>query len=181
MYYRLLRRSVTEAQAVIVGSSDLISTFLEDGSSELKDKVFAEFNTLAVLYEMPSEKYIDDGHKIVIRDVAGPAAGTAALEVEPPASSDNYGSNNGVDFFGGSPAPAPAPVPSPATTSAPKPPVDLLGDFFGTPSPAPSPAPAPAARFALSGSANLSAQDFQSKWLSLPAQYVCWLRIGVFF
>jgi len=57
-YYRLLEHDVQEAQDIICGHKDRITTFVEETETEIKDRIFEEFNTLSVVYDQPSEKFI---------------------------------------------------------------------------------------------------------------------------
>jgi hypothetical protein len=58
LYYRLFAHDVDEAGRVINGERDSLVAFAEGGASETREKVFAEFNTLSVVYGMPSERFI---------------------------------------------------------------------------------------------------------------------------
>lgn len=54
---RLLQYSVEEAQRVIAPPLTAISAFAEEQSPELRDRIFEEFNTLAVIYREPSAAF----------------------------------------------------------------------------------------------------------------------------
>jgi len=60
-YYRLLRRSVEEAQQVISPTVAPLSSFAEEQSPEMMDRIFEEFNSLSVIYRRPSQAFIKDG------------------------------------------------------------------------------------------------------------------------
>lgn len=56
---RLLRNNVQQAQAVLGGALPPVNYFAEDVSSEQRDAVFAEFNSLAVLYGAPAATFVE--------------------------------------------------------------------------------------------------------------------------
>ena len=51
LYYRLLRHGVETAERVINPTKQAVSVFAETQSSEIKDRIFDEFNSLAVVYQ----------------------------------------------------------------------------------------------------------------------------------
>ena len=55
---RLLQASVREAERVAGAPLPAISHFSEEQSSELRDRIFDEFNTLAVILRAPSATFI---------------------------------------------------------------------------------------------------------------------------
>jgi len=57
-YFRLLEHDVNEAKEIIMGEKDRIVTFVEETETEIKDRIFEEFNTLSVVYNQPSEKFL---------------------------------------------------------------------------------------------------------------------------
>eukprot|EP00240_Pyramimonas_obovata_P000618 CAMPEP_0118943262 /NCGR_PEP_ID=MMETSP1169-20130426/37958_1 /TAXON_ID=36882 /ORGANISM="Pyramimonas obovata, Strain CCMP722" /LENGTH=566 /DNA_ID=CAMNT_0006888471 /DNA_START=40 /DNA_END=1737 /DNA_ORIENTATION=+ len=60
LYYRLLQYDVKEARRVIVCKrGDALGSFAETHNSDLLDRLFDEFNTLAVLYQKPSFTFTD--------------------------------------------------------------------------------------------------------------------------
>jgi vesicle coat complex subunit len=58
LYYRLLRRDVAAAQQVVAAPKQLIDRFAEDESSKIRERLFEEFDTLSVVYELPSERFV---------------------------------------------------------------------------------------------------------------------------
>ena len=58
MYCRLLQHSVKEAEQVAGSPLPAISHFSEDQSSELRDRIFDEFNTLSVILRAHSAAFI---------------------------------------------------------------------------------------------------------------------------
>ncbi|BBN14125.1 AP-4 complex subunit beta-1 [Marchantia polymorpha subsp. ruderalis] len=59
LYYRLLQHSVEVAERVINPPKQAVSVFAGDQSSEIKDRIFDEFNSLAVVYRQPSYMFLD--------------------------------------------------------------------------------------------------------------------------
>lgn len=57
LYYRLLQLDVHEAARVVNCPKQIVSTFVEVQDQDLKDKIFAEFNTLSVIYGTPEERF----------------------------------------------------------------------------------------------------------------------------
>ena len=47
-----------QAKAVISPALPAISAFSEEQSAELRDRIFDEFNTLAVVYQQPSSAFV---------------------------------------------------------------------------------------------------------------------------
>uniref|UniRef100_A0AAV1U761 AP complex subunit beta n=1 Tax=Peronospora matthiolae TaxID=2874970 RepID=A0AAV1U761_9STRA len=65
LYYRLLAQQPTEQAAAIVAqfrTEETVSVFAESVESDLKDKLFQEFNSLAVVYSKPSELFVSASH-----------------------------------------------------------------------------------------------------------------------
>lgn len=58
LYYRLLGHDVDEAARVVNSSKDPIYSFTEDADSDVKDRLFDEFNTLSVVFGQPAERFI---------------------------------------------------------------------------------------------------------------------------
>ena len=157
LYFRLLRRGVDDAASVVTGGAETkgVATFLEEMNTELKDRVFAEFNTLSCVYGEPSEMFTDEEYAFG----AGAEDPTGLLSS---AGDESKTSVNGWGDDAGAGAGASAPAPAPAAADAG---LDLLG-FFD--SPAPAPAPAAASSWALAPGAVLAPADYQNKWMSLP-------------
>ncbi|EIE24641.1 Adaptor protein complex beta subunit, partial [Coccomyxa subellipsoidea C-169] len=57
LYYRLLQQSVREAERVVGAPLPAISHFAEEQSPELRDRIFDEFNSLAVVLKAPSANF----------------------------------------------------------------------------------------------------------------------------
>eukprot|EP00163_Fabomonas_tropica_P026258 TRINITY_DN4741_c1_g2_i1.p1 TRINITY_DN4741_c1_g2~~TRINITY_DN4741_c1_g2_i1.p1 ORF type:complete len:735 (+),score=210.81 TRINITY_DN4741_c1_g2_i1:45-2207(+) len=58
LYYRLLAHDVDEAARVVNCFKQPIETFIENQASEVEDKLFDEFNSLSVVYQQPSDRFI---------------------------------------------------------------------------------------------------------------------------
>ena len=50
-YYRLLQYDVSVAEHVVNPPKQAVSVFADTQSSEIKDRIFDEFNTLSVVYQ----------------------------------------------------------------------------------------------------------------------------------
>lgn len=57
---RLLQHSVAEARRVIATQPPPILQFAEEQSPELRDRIFDEFNSLAVVYQAPSSTFLQE-------------------------------------------------------------------------------------------------------------------------
>jgi len=58
LYYRLLSFDVHEAARIVNCSKNIVDSFVESEDTDLKEKIFAEFNTLSVVYDVPAEKFL---------------------------------------------------------------------------------------------------------------------------
>ena len=72
MYYRLLSTDVNVASRLFQGQHE-ISTVVTEGFAESKDsdlraKIFSEFNTLAVVYGTSSDRFIDDMYQLKLEN-----------------------------------------------------------------------------------------------------------------
>lgn len=50
-YYRLLQHNVSVAERVVNPPKQAVSVFADTQSSEIKDRIFDEFNSLSVVYQ----------------------------------------------------------------------------------------------------------------------------------
>lgn len=50
-YYRLLQHNVSVAESVVNPPKQAVSVFADTQSSEVKDRIFDEFNSLSVVYQ----------------------------------------------------------------------------------------------------------------------------------
>lgn len=62
-YYRLLQHDVYVAERVVNPPKQAVSVFADTQSSEVKDRIFDEFNSLSVLYQQPSYMFTDKEHR----------------------------------------------------------------------------------------------------------------------
>jgi len=158
LYYRLLEQQPTEQAAAIVAqfrTEETVSVFAESIETDLKDKLFQEFNSLAVVYNKPSELFVSSSHLL---------GAVAPLDDEEDEDEEEEGDEN---YDSGSPqhqqppqqrnaAPPPQPAPS----------MDLLDMDFSASSGPPPQAQAPA--FALNPTPVMDAPTFQGQWGSRP-------------
>lgn len=174
LYYRLLEQQPTEQAAQIVAqfkTDEAVSVFAEMVESDLKDKLFQEFNSLAVVYNKPSELFISSEY------IIGP---TAALEGEGDDDVDDEGDDDEQNGYGAPPQQYNAPPPGPAVNAAPPQrqrsapgpaaaSVDLLDMDFGMGGGSNGMAP-PAAppAFGLVPNPAMDAATFQTKWTTNP-------------
>ncbi|KAL8196688.1 hypothetical protein R6Q57_024603 [Mikania cordata] len=62
-YYRLLQHNVSVANSVVNPPKQAVSVFADTQSSEIKDRIFDEFNSLSVLYQKPCYLFTDKEHQ----------------------------------------------------------------------------------------------------------------------
>ncbi|XP_058222703.1 beta-adaptin-like protein A isoform X1 [Rhododendron vialii] len=62
-YYRLLQHNVSVAENVVNPPKQAVSVFADTQSSEIKDRIFDEFNSLSVVYQKPSYMFTDKEHR----------------------------------------------------------------------------------------------------------------------
>lgn len=62
-YYRLLQHNVSVANSVVNPPKQAVSVFADTQSSEIKDRIFDEFNSLSVLYQKPCYMFTDKEHQ----------------------------------------------------------------------------------------------------------------------
>ncbi|AQK96807.1 Adaptin region family protein [Zea mays] len=62
-YYRLLQYSPNVAERVVNPPKQAVSVFADTQSSEIKDRIFDEFNSLSVVYQKPSYMFTDKEHR----------------------------------------------------------------------------------------------------------------------
>ena len=189
LYYRLLKGGMEGARAVVCGDRAPLGYFEEGQLSELRDRLFAEFNTTSVVYGQPAAAWLDG------RDRAAAAAAAAAAlaedEGQPAALAEDslLGQLDGeeesmsmprgmsspaVDFLSGG-----LPAATPPTASAP----GQLPRYAPTPPP-PAPPPTPSTptspelpRCPLSTSPLCDAASFQAHWTAWPSAQQGTLRL----
>ncbi|PWZ33080.1 Beta-adaptin-like protein A [Zea mays] len=62
-YYRLLQYNPNVAERVVNPPKQAVSVFADTQSSETKDRIFDEFNSLSVVYQKPSYMFTDREHR----------------------------------------------------------------------------------------------------------------------
>ncbi|KAL5558803.1 hypothetical protein UlMin_035014 [Ulmus minor] len=62
-YYRLLQYDVAVAERIVNPPKQAVSVFADTQSSEIKDRIFDEFNSLSVIYQKPSYMFTDKEHR----------------------------------------------------------------------------------------------------------------------
>ncbi|KAJ1284404.1 hypothetical protein BS78_03G201400 [Paspalum vaginatum] len=62
-YYRLLQYDPNVAERVVNPPKQAVSVFADTQSSEMKDRIFDEFNSLSVVYQKPSYMFTDKEHR----------------------------------------------------------------------------------------------------------------------
>ncbi|XP_062076976.1 beta-adaptin-like protein A [Humulus lupulus] len=62
-YFRLLQHNITVAERVVNPPKQAVSVFADTQSSEIKDRIFDEFNSLSVVYQKPSYMFTDKEHR----------------------------------------------------------------------------------------------------------------------
>ncbi|KAL1830597.1 hypothetical protein ACET3Z_000248 [Daucus carota] len=62
-YYRLLQHNVSVAEGVVNPPKQAVSVFADTQSSEIKDRIFDEFNSLSVVYKKPSYMFTDKEYR----------------------------------------------------------------------------------------------------------------------
>ncbi|XP_078431781.1 adaptin family protein [Wolffia australiana] len=84
-YYRILQHDVSMAERVVNPPKQAVSVFADTQSSELKDRIFDEFNSLSVIYQKPSFMFSGkERHTAVdISEELGGLSMAAELEAEP--------------------------------------------------------------------------------------------------
>lgn len=63
LYYRLLRSSVEKTANIVAAKKPAVIAFTEEKVQTLEQRIFEEFNSLSVLYQKPSEQFVDDKHR----------------------------------------------------------------------------------------------------------------------
>lgn len=193
-YYRLLQYNVKVAEQVVNPPKQAVSVFADTQSSEVKDRIFDEFNSLSVVYQKPSYMFTDKEHRgpfeysdelghlsigAESRDNVIPAQRVEANDKDLLLSTSEKEESRGL-ANNGSAYSAPliydgASVSRTATQTQAEVAVsnqaslaidDLLG--LGQPPVASTPAPPPPPSFKLNAKAVLDPGTFQQKWRQLP-------------
>ena len=175
-YYRLLQHSPEKAQAVVLAPRQPISSFTEGQDDSVKERIWREFNSLAIIYGLPAEKFTDDAYLIIDRigdedgdeddedDYQDDGAGSAQVPGHAPPMDAGAGDPNMISFEGGAQQ-ASAAVPQAAAPQQ----DDLLGDLLNFGDAAPAQPAATGSSIVLRADAALSQGDFQRFWSDAQA------------
>ncbi|GLE02423.1 hypothetical protein PINS_up011261 [Pythium insidiosum] len=161
-YYRLLERQPTEEAAAIVAQfkvDESVTVFAEMIESDLKEKLFQEFNSLSVVYNKPSELFLSPSHLPVVTAASDDEEDEDQGNEHPDEEHEGYSANQNQYN-----APSAAPGGRPARSAAPASSMDLLDmDFGGAPQGGAQYNAAPPA-FQLIPNPPMDAPTFQHKW-----------------
>lgn len=58
--YRLMQRDMARAQELIQQDNGSFTEFFEDKNDEVRERLFQEFNSLSVVYQKPSERFLKE-------------------------------------------------------------------------------------------------------------------------
>ncbi|CAA2992341.1 beta-adaptin A [Olea europaea subsp. europaea] len=196
-YYRLLKYDVSVAERVVNPPKQAVSVFADTQSSEVKDRIFDEFNSLSVVYQKPSYMFTDKEHRgpfafseelgnlSIDTDLANDVVPAQRVEendkdllLSTSEKEENHGSINNSSAYdapsydGSRMVGALQPQQDLVSLDQPPPantPASLaMDDLFGLGLPvAPSPTPPPLA-LKLNAKAVLDPNSFQQKWRQLP-------------
>lgn len=172
-YYRLLQHSVSVANSVVNPVKQAVSVFADTQSSEMKDRIFEEFNSLSVLYQKPCYMFTDKEHQgpFGFSEEVGNLSigGEAADDILPPQANDGdlllsiTEKEESRDSAYSAPAPA---YDNSSLSQLSVPQSQTFDDIFGLGlSPAPAP-PTPSLK--LNAKPVLDPTTFQHKWRQLP-------------
>jgi len=181
-YYRLLQHDVGAAQRVLLGGSEARGgALVDENSAEWQDKLFEEFNSLAVIYGLPSDRFIKPNlsasaasreqlatlHGEAEADVAAAARAAASAEAARQAYATNQEEEEGEEESeeesdeeeeeGAPPLPAATGSGNGLGNGL----LDLLGDLTMPSAPVAPAAPSP---LALAAGFNLDSATFQAQW-----------------
>ncbi|GAB2233445.1 hypothetical protein Droror1_Dr00002668 [Drosera rotundifolia] len=204
-YYRLLQHNVSVAERVVNPPKQAVSVFADTQSSEIKDRVFDEFNSLSVVYQKPSYMFTDKEHRgpfefseeVGHLSIQAPATDNVILaqrveendkdlllstsQREDAGAVSNNGSAYDAPLYDGSSSLL-AVSSAPPSTSASQPSFDI-DDLLGLSlQPAPAPLPPSPPVLHLNAKAVLDPGTFQQKWRQLPislSQDFCMTPLGV--
>ncbi|KAG2334301.1 hypothetical protein Bca52824_005481 [Brassica carinata] len=194
-YYRVLQHDVHVAERVVSPPQQAVSAFADTQSSEIKDRIFDEFNSLSVIYQKPSYMFTDKEHRgpFEFSDELGstsitpevssdivPAQQYEANDKDLLLSTDEKDDNKGLSSNNGSAYTAPyessnissqmqeLAISGPAASATSTQPSFDFDDLLGLGlSAAPAPTPSPPL-LKLNPRAALDPRAFQQKWRQLP-------------
>ena len=58
--YRLMQRDMAKAQELALSNNGTFTEFFEDKNDEVRERLFQEFNSLSVVYQKPSERFLKE-------------------------------------------------------------------------------------------------------------------------
>mmetsp|Transcript_26283 Transcript_26283/g.84324 ORF Transcript_26283/g.84324 Transcript_26283/m.84324 type:complete len:531 (+) Transcript_26283:852-2444(+) len=154
LYYRLLQLDLGAAERILCRSEHVSGQFVEEVPSELQDRIFEEFNSLAVIYGEPSERFVKP-ELLQMRRVATNGNGASNGAAEHAGAGGGSDDDESDEESDDEPTAAPPPPPAAAGGG-----IDLLGLEDAL--------PAPAAALALAPGASLDPAVFQQQWGALP-------------
>ncbi|KAF8084542.1 hypothetical protein N665_0714s0029 [Sinapis alba] len=194
-YYRVLQHDVHVAERVVSPPQQAVSAFADTQSSEIKDRIFDEFNSLSVIYQKPSYMFTDKEHRgpFEFSDELGSTSITpeASTDIVPAQqfeandkdlllSTDEKDDNKGLSNNNGSAYTAPyensnissqmqeLAISGPAASATTTQSSFDFDDLLGLGlSSAPAPTPSPPL-LKLNARASLDPRAFQQKWRQLP-------------
>lgn len=76
---RLFQQDIDAARRVVNPALPNIQAFSEDQSPEMRDRIFDEFNSLAVIYQQPSTSFVGQSSSSELANGSGTIVGPATL------------------------------------------------------------------------------------------------------
>ena len=58
--YRLMQKDMAKAQELALSNNGTFTEFFEDKNDEVRERLFQEFNSLSVVYQKPSERFLKE-------------------------------------------------------------------------------------------------------------------------
>lgn len=58
--YRLMARDMVRASELALSNNGTFAEFFEDKNDEVRERLFQEFNSLSVVYQKPSERFLKE-------------------------------------------------------------------------------------------------------------------------
>ncbi|XP_051129481.1 beta-adaptin-like protein A [Andrographis paniculata] len=89
-YYRLLKYDISVAERIVNPPKQAVSVFADIQSSEIKDRIFDEFNSLSVVYQKPSYMFVN-------KEYRGPFAFSGDIGSVNPESTDDVVTAQGFE------------------------------------------------------------------------------------
>lgn len=76
---RALKHGVEDAKKLINSEAPTVVAFSEDQSAEIRDRIFDEFNTLAVVYHQPSYAFVQQASHDDLQENVVPTSSSCKL------------------------------------------------------------------------------------------------------